>query len=221
MRRTSRRAFGKQLAGAAAAFPLASMATSAQQSAKDQREQKASPDEIRYHENTPPPLLIEDGSLSFSIKKNIGTNPLRETASGDNYIYEGDLYGSGHNDFHHVRILHGSGKLLYDDAANVIVLEVQEAARGKIGELLFEPTENQFKVTSKKFTTGNAQLRWEVSGTNTKKHRFVHQGSGANDFRVSTITVKKEDGSSQTFSAPVEANGRPFSQEYRILVWFD
>jgi hypothetical protein len=217
MKRTSRRTFGKQLTGAIAALPVVSLAAN---SAAGQTKQTAT-EQKKYHENTPPPLLIEDGSLSFTIKKNIGSNPLRETPSGDDFIYDGDLFGTGHNNFHHVRILHGSGKLLYDDAANVIVLEVHEAARGKIGELLFEPTINQFKVTSKKFTNGNAQLRWEPSGTNTKKHRFVHQGSGGNDFRVSTITVKKGDGSSQSFSAPLEANDRPFSQEYRILVWFN
>jgi hypothetical protein len=219
MRKTSRRTFGKQLTGAIAALPLASLANRAAGQAKQPT--KSATDGKRYHQNTPPPLVIEDGSLSFSIKAD---KELKETPDGDNFIYTGEI-SSGRNNFHHIRVLHGSGKLLYEDLEakdSIITLDLQEVSAKPIGTIRLEAFASEIKVTSKPLTSGKAKLKYDgVTGMTAKKQRYHHEGSGPNDFRISTITIMRgEDQSSQTFTAPAEASDRPFWQEYRILVWF-
>lgn len=217
MRRTSRRTFGKQLTGTLAALPLASLANRATGQTKETT--KSGKDAKRYHENTPPPLSIEDGSLSFSIKTD---KELKETPDGDDFIYTGEISSGGN--FHHIRVLHGSGKLLYQDLeaeGSIITLDLQEVSAKPIGTIILQGSASEIKVTSKPLNSGKAKLKYDgVTGMTAKKQRYRHEGSGPKDFRISTITIMRGDQSSQTFTAPAEAADRPFWQEYRILVWF-
>ena len=220
MTKTSRRTFGKQFTGAIAATALFSQ--SANTAGQTQKTTKRDSEDAKfYHQNTPPPIVIEDGSLNFSFKT---TTPPTEDPSGNDYIYKARILGTGQNNIHHIRVLHGSGDLLYEDleaSGSTITIEIQETGARPIGEIKVEGSPDEVKVTSRKINTGMSQLRpGGATGMGmNRKHRFSHQGSGANDFRITSITIDKTDGSSQRFKAPNEQAGRPFSQEYRILIW--
>jgi hypothetical protein len=221
MKRTSRRTFGKQLTGALAALPLVSLATSTLGQTRRTTAKQREYDRL-YHQNTPPPLLIEDGSLTFTFKTTRPTRPLEPTQSGNIYTYSGNVFGAGNNEIHYIRVLHGSGKMLYDDAGKSITLEVQgRGSVNKIGEIVITALPDLLTIKSTPFNTGRADLVHSVTGMIVKRHQYSHQGSGGNDFRISSIMVTNVDDSTQSFSAPPERQGQPFSQEYQIMVWFD
>jgi hypothetical protein len=100
MQKTSRRNFGKLIAGAVAAFPLASCTSpstenqNAQPSAGEtQREKQAAqqprPEEAFSHQDTPPPMILEEGSLKVDVRNaNLGAGDEFPKESANNYRWE-------------------------------------------------------------------------------------------------------------------------------------
>src|SRR5689334_676501 len=110
MEKTSRRSFGKLMTGALAALPVVSATTNTNAKARAEREE--SPIVMydnRYHENTPPPVEIAEGSFSVLIKTKTTTKPLVETGTGP-FLYQGKVEGHSDNNFETIKILHGSGE---------------------------------------------------------------------------------------------------------------
>jgi hypothetical protein len=222
MRRTSRRAFGKQLAGAAAALPLASLATSVpgqdQQSAKDQKDQV---EEKFYHENTPPPVSIEEGSLRIRVPKN---KPLVEpTGTPLRFVYTGDFRPTSprptdSNEIAHLRILRGNGDMIFANSQAAgfwIKLELQQRNGNPAGNIKFRGGAN-FVVDS--------DARLTRSGGGNIKHEYRHHGGGAAEFRVKRISVATGDpdlpASPVHFLIDLGAATPDFpSAEFRILIW--
>jgi hypothetical protein len=72
MKNSSRRAFGKQLTGAVAALPLVLATKTAALTDNAQRKRA----DIRSHQDTPPPIIIEEGSIKLDVfNQNLGSGP--------------------------------------------------------------------------------------------------------------------------------------------------
>jgi len=227
MTRTSRRNFGKLMAGAMATVPIASLVESndvlAQSKAKSDEVLR---EDIRYHENTPPPIEMLDGSFFFVIKTPNATKPLDESGSGP-FVYKGKIAGSSDNNIEHIKILHGSGEWIYRDleaVGSTITIELQDYDNGRSGTLTVSGDGPAFQVVSQGYGPGNAngKLNWtHDSGRPHHKHKFSHQGGPGNkDFRITSIKITKGGPTTLNFVLPAVSSSAPFeSQEYRILIW--
>ena len=91
MKKTSRRSFGKQLTGAVAALPLVSLSGRTPAFARDEPlnlPQRKKWD-IRSHQDTPPPIIIEEGSIKIDVKdQNLGAGPALPADPGGGYMWE-------------------------------------------------------------------------------------------------------------------------------------
>lgn len=137
MKKTSRRKFGKQLTGALAALPVAAVVfeenTLAQKDQQKTPLTRTAPERIKTSHNTPPDILIGEGSLFIERKGEYAQNDVVTDPSGTanrrkrhhlrassprNKIFPG-----------HIKIVDGNGEILYrnDSARNCIIgLAVQD-----------------------------------------------------------------------------------------------
>lgn len=228
MDKTSRRSFGKLMTGALAALPVAS--AFADTNAKARSEAEESPIVMydnRYHQNTPPPVEISEGSFSVLIKTPSATQPLRETGSGP-FLYQGKVEGSTDNNFETIKILHGSGEWVYRDVeatGSIITVELQDFNNGRVGTLTISGDTDSFYVGSRGYGSGNAngQLIWtHENGKAHHKHRFTHRGGPGNkDFRVTGMRITRGGPTTLNLALPAVSDDNPFEpQGYRILIWF-
>ena len=223
MKKTSRRKFGQLIAGAVAAIPVASIA--AQTPRVPRAPGKTSLQDILNHENTPPPIMIEDGSFQLKIK-HVDTNgdPMTRTGSGTSWTYKGNF--NTNNNFAHLRVMHGSGEMLYSDlnaAGAKILITLEDEDHNPAGNLVFEGSATDFIVTSNGTGNGDAdgKLDWSKAyGKPKSKHRWVHKGRGNSnkDFRISRIIITKTNGAVLAFDVQVDLS-QFASQDFRILAW--
>ena len=231
MKKTSRRNFGKQLTGAIATLPLAAIVSSKTEARSPLRTRSASVGSLvdeRYHENTPPPIELVDGSFAIHIKTLPTTTaqPLTRTGSGHSWVYKGKLDTSSDNNIEHIKILHGSGESVFRDveaSGSVITIELQDENDGRVGTLTVFGDRDFFQVASFGYGSGNAdgQLVWtHENGKPHHKHHFTHQGGPGNkEFRITGIRITKGGATTLNLALP-PVSGTPFeSQGYRILVW--
>lgn len=228
MRRTLRLTFGKRLTGAIAVFALASLAMIAsgqsQQSAKDQKDRKDQVEAKFYHENTPPPVSIDEGSLRILVP---GNRPLAQPSPGPRprYVYTGDFRPSptpspASNEIAQIRILQGNGDTIYSNSpatGSWIKLELQNSNGQPAGDIKIRGGAN-FVVDS------DAPLTSPTTGGGHLKHSYHHPGGGAMQFRVKSIKVTIGDPDSAQspirFHIDLGPVIPPFqSQEYRVLIW--
>lgn len=226
MRGTSRRTFGKKLMGAIAVLALASLATStsgqSQQSTKDQKDQKDQAEAKFYHENTPPPISIEEGSLSIVVPRN---KPLREPSGTPlRFVYTGDFRPpspppGASNEIAQLRILHGNGDTIYSNSnarGFWIKLELQKSNGDPAGNIIFRGGAN---------FVADSDARLTPSGGGNIKHNYRHPGGGASDFRVKSIKVTTGDPESANSPVHFLIDLGPTTpttfrrEEYRILIW--
>jgi hypothetical protein len=228
MRGTSQRTFGKKLMGAIAVLALASLATStsgqSQQSTKDQKERKDQAEEKFYHENTPPPVSIEEGSLRILVPGNrplVQPSPTPQTR----YVYTGDFRPSppppgASNEIAHIKILQANGDTIYSNSqarGSWIKLELQDSNGRPVGDIKIRGGAN-FVADS------DARLTPSPQGGGNLKHSYHHPGGGAARFRVRSIKVTLGDPDSPQspvrFHIDLGPVTPPFQlQEYRILIW--
>jgi len=226
MKKTSRRSFGKLMTGAIAALPVASLSARANATLRTNERTATAMPANRYHENTPPPVEINDGSFAFLVKTPTQTKPLNETGSGP-YLYKGKVDGSTDNNIEHIKILHGSGEWVYRDleaTGSMITIELQDYDNGRAGTLVVSGDTDAFQVLSTGYGSGNAngQLSWSrENGRPHYKHHFMHRGGPGNkEFRVTGIRITKGGATTLNLALPSVSANNPFeSQGYRILVW--
>jgi hypothetical protein len=241
MKKTSRRSFGKQFAGALAAVPLASVsAKSDPQQSKPGQSPKSDPVCIRTHENTPPPISINDGSLTMflaTVETTTGnpSNPMNnESDTSTEHFHKGNLNGSKSNEIVHIKVLHGSGNLLYqnlDATDSTVTVQLEDIDGGDVGAVNFSapntvpapghPFAPEFIIKGTGPTAANRKLQYNGHGTGRHKdrHEFAHKGGPTvKEFRVAAITVEK-GGQILFFTKAPPRTADPFSQEYRLLLW--
>jgi hypothetical protein len=176
-----------------------------------------------FHENTPPPLLVEDGSLNISA-----VIPLAPGGSQNVWSYSGTIPGSQSSEIAHIKVLHGSGNVVFmdlDAGDSTITINLLDEVKGAAGKLEITGGPNQFQIISTGQGNGTGKLdHTPPTGTAsaTPKHRYTHKGGeNAKAFRVVGINITKPSGQVFNLRLPLPTVANPFvSQEFRILVWF-
>lgn len=239
MKKTSRRNFGKLMTGAIAAIPAISLAP--ESVVLGQRRGEKSQDKIciRSHESTPPPISIEDGSLKFTVEASTA-DPLKLQSGGPPWVYEGDINSGTDNEIAHIRVLHGSGSLLFQDLeaeGSTVTVHLRDTSHKLVGQLVFSKgsgsgSPSPFRVKSEKFGTtsqGDGMLMHQLpsgTGSHKNRHSFQHKGGDTNnEFRVTRIEIEKPNdlgGTDKVFTVSIKKPAPTdefFSHELRVLIW--
>jgi hypothetical protein len=223
MKKTSRRNFAKSVAGAIAAIPIVSVAASGQRQSRQKR--------ILNHENTPPPISIDDGSLDLRIKHPDDNKPLEESGQDRLWYYRGKLNGARANSIEHVKVLDGAGEKRYMDlnaTGSVITITLKDESDGRVGELRFREIqdfgESKFEVRSTGYGNGKGKGQLSYSkgdGKPARKHKWKHQGGdGPKDFRIVGINITGGSVRPFNLNLPPVSEASPFeNQEFRVLIW--
>lgn len=229
MKKTSRRTFGKQITHALAALPVATLASAS----FGQTKQGVRPhrNDNRTHENTPPPIEFQDGSLSVLAKATSPVHPLPEKGSNP-YTYQGRVDPRpDKNMIDHIKILHGSGEWIYRDldaAGSVLTVELKDENDGPVDILEVSTggsgSSDYFQVVSKGSSgsgVGNGPFKASSKpGKPFFKHLLEHKGGGGNkEFRVTGIKITKNDTTTLDLHVPPISTTAFESQGYRILIW--
>lgn len=225
MKKTSRRSFGKQITGALAALPIASLAAT-QDAGAQTRDQAKRDDlaklvetlEIRTSHDTPPTVLIMDGSFiietdksDFDEKDEVAAQPKKYRRTPQDPRKR--LFMA------HVKIVDGSGEVLYrgnyhNPASNLSIAittaENDVVTLGRAG--------NKFEVT----TASNKKLQ-KTSGDDqpvgTKRlgrFRCRREVAGNPQASITSVAVRKDGTSVFDVSlADLPDNGR----ELKVMAW--
>jgi hypothetical protein len=206
MKDTSRRNFGKQMAGAFAALPLVSLLTD-QRTLAQTKEKPRSREQIDTTHDTPPPVVIADGSLIIESEQ--AFDP--PSGSGP-YLYR----GSGTPQIAHVRILHDNGDKLYEDLnahGTEIKIIWKNEDNSESGNLVVKGGSSFVISCDKRLTYSSVSRR--------RRHKYDHPGSGGNKrIRIESIEITNRLKLKTTFTAPPFANASEFvPAEFRVLIW--
>jgi len=222
MKKTSRRNFGKLIAGAAAALPVASLSSIST--------------EAQQHQDTPPDILLEEGSLKLDVKDvNLGAgDELPKHPSGNYYRWEfpttaTEIYIVG------VQIVSGAGKILFFlnrdnvDQAEKLPLHIlvhMEGTAGSRKELILS-TEGKYvtfkvpmdRVLKKKRLTPNGPF--EPGSTGRIRFRYFDTG-GAENWKIEGVAVGiGPAGAHKVITRFNRANLGTAINGVQVMLWFD
>ena len=213
MKRTSRRKFGKQLTTALATLPAAALVN---QSALGQRSNvnKSAAEDVRTSHNTPPDVLVSEGSLNIESH-----DPFAETPAGGGTF---DYALSGVPQITHIRVLQDNGDKIYEDIEG-ITREVRinwedNNASPQGGTVRVFNDSGKFKINSDK------QLQGPGANPPPASHRrfkYGHPGNPNKRMRIRSIDITNAAGMTTTFTAPSQADTQNefMPHEFRILIW--
>jgi hypothetical protein len=212
MKKTSRRNFGKQLTGALAALPVAVLATSPGASAQRKEQAKSRairPVDILTSHNTPPPLVIADGSLIVESDQE-----LTESGGGANpFLYT----GVGSPDIGHIRVLQDNGDKIYEELeVNTRQIEIswRDEDNNVGGPLIITGGGIHFQIKSDK------ELKHQPVKKKKRKHEYKHHaGGGTKEIRIESIAITNSRGAKTTFTAAPIVPGAFTPDGFRILIW--
>lgn len=219
MKKTSRRTFGKQLAGALAALPTAALVTSTVGQPRKGRQRR---EEIKNHENTPPPIDIQDGSFTIKAKTRTANHPLAETGSGP-FTYRGKIFPTnGENAIEHIRVFRGNGDRFYRDGSaegSVVTIQLKDENDVLVDTLVF----SSVVINGDDFLQIVSNTQMAPSSRPGRKHRHFleHRGGAGNrDFRITSIRITKGGSTRLNHTLPPVSADHPFEpQGLRVLIW--
>ena len=195
MKKTSRRNFGKLIAGAAAALPLTSI------SARNLPEKA-----IQYHQDTPPDLILEQGSLIIDIRDSALAAQQEPPSGSDGYRWRFPQTGQGNIYMLAVRIVSGAGEVLFyadrdhrEKSENVEVLTLLLHMEGLLSdrnrkEVIVSTDRNYvtFKVPSDRKLKKNHQNNTPVPDEASKgvvRFRYLDENGNAGNFNLKSVAV--------------------------------
>lgn len=205
-KKSSRRRFTSSIMAAIAALPFMHLQSNAQNRAK--KKNRTKPQFITH--DTPPPIIIEDGSLEIHTR-----DPLVLAAPSAPYFYTSQFGGT--TNISHIRILDQNGtSLYYEPRAKGSTLKVQ--LQNEDGTLADEIT-----VTGGSAIQVRSRDRRLAEHPNHKpnafrKHQCEHPGRGNQRFRIGRIEVLNAP---HTFVKDATSHAEYFSEEYRIMIWLE
>lgn len=159
MKKTSRRSFGKQLAGAIATLPVASLALGETVQDKKKRSQ-AQLDFFKEHD-TPPPVMVAEGSVTVETTDPFGL-------PGPAGIGRKKHFVSAYDDLKlaHIKIVDGSGEIVYRNdkpgAAEVRILITggPDVKLGRIADGFYIDLPNDNELGSPQTLDGKRKARY-------------------------------------------------------------
>ena len=223
MKNTSRRNFGKQLAGGIAAVSVASIAgKGASLDGSEQRPKTTSQRKIRTHD-TPPPLEFDNGS--FVVEKERDFN--RSDVNGDRLEYK---ITSGNTTLHHIKIVDGSGEVLFrknDADACKVSVELRNSQGNANSSTSINAFSRSINNTTKHFivdVNGDKTLQPpqgnEDKPTSKKRDkRFRHSG-GAN-FSMWKITITEETNTTETVFTLFPRTLAEEGADLKVMMWLE
>jgi len=191
MKKTSRRNFGKLIAGAAAALPLTSISAGT-------LPKRA----MQYHQDTPPDLTLEQGSLIVDIKDLTLADHQELPSISDGYQWKFPQKGEGNIYMLGVKIVSGSGAVLfYADRDHREKSEIPEVLTLLLHmEGLFSDRNRKEVIvsTSQNYVTfkvpSGRKLKKKESDSDpdskgTVRFRYLDEDGNAGSFNVKSIAV--------------------------------
>jgi hypothetical protein len=195
MKKTSRRDFGKLIAGAAAALPLTSISAGT-------LPKRA----MQYHQDTPPDLILEQGSLIIDIKDPALADRQELPSVSDGYQWKLPQTGQGNIYTHAVKVVAGDEHVLFyadrdhrEKSENVEPLTLLLHMEGLLSdsnrkEVIVSTSRNfvTFKVPSgrklKKNHQNNAPIP-DPGSKGTVRFRYLDENGNAGNFNVQSIGI--------------------------------
>ena len=194
MKKTSRRDFGKLIAGAAAALPLSSISAGT-----------LPKNAIQYHQDTPPDLILEQGSLIIDIKDPALADRQELPSVSDGYQWRLPQTGQGDNIYMlAVKIVSGAGDILFyadrdhreksDSVGLLTLLLHMEGLLSDRKEVIVSTNRNYvtFKVPSGRKLKKNHQNNVPIpdpGSTGTVRFRYLDENGNAENFNLKSIAV--------------------------------
>jgi len=212
MKKTSRRSFGKQLTGALAAVPLASIAVS--ESASGQRPARPRRQDVvrnRFNEHdTPPPVMVGEGSLIVETTDPFGSSVPAGASRKKHFV---DAY-SGYS-IAHIKIVDGSGEMLYRNdkprgaEVRIVLDDASEVKLGRIADGFYIDLPNDKDL-------GRAQPQ-----TSKRENKYRPKKSSA-DLAIAAIKIAENPTPASPLLFKIakdDLNSR--LEEARIMVWLE
>jgi hypothetical protein len=208
MKKTSRRNFGKQLTGALAALPIVAAIDVSGQRPNVQRTQKV---EFFREHDTPPPVLLGEGSLTVETSHPFGNSAPASTGRHRHIVPDYQALQLAH-----IKVVDGSGEMLYRN-------DMPRTAEIRV--LLSDGDEVKIGVESQNFyidllndkDLGNAQNQ-----NGRKRQKIYRPKKNAAELEIAAITVAQ----SSTANAPIlfriaKDDLNSHLEEARIMVWLE
>jgi hypothetical protein len=220
MKTTSRRNFARTMTAALAAAPVALLTKTGARAQTPSKgaEVRPSREQIRFHQDTPPPIEILDGSLIVE-----SADEFDETGS---YLYTLKIDPV----IEHIRVIADNGDKIYED------LDASEVTTGGdvTSSIIDIVVVNEDNVRSNVNITGGVKIGADrffqiksdkrLKKDNQKKRRkfkYDHEGNGGNKrVRIESIEITNVHGRKTKFTASPTRTGDDFiPDEFRILIW--
>jgi hypothetical protein len=229
MKKTSRRSFGKQLTGAIAALPIASLATKGIAGQMDPKKaSRVSVQKTEKEHDTPPPLFIQSGSLILEARtdKNDWTHtPMPGSRRGYRVLTKdrNDQPPTTAIFVAHIKIVDGSGELVYrfdnyNNTTKSVPVHVNCLMNGDLTEnfhLSVDNTEFVIDVPDKRKI--KPKQGDPVMNGKRKRVKYLNdQGSDSHD--ITTIQIVK--GPRVLYQVDRSDLGKG-ADEMRIMVWWE
>jgi hypothetical protein len=231
MKKTSRRRFGKQLAGAIAAIPIVSSVVEAQQPQTIKADSQKTQAKMFREHDTPPPLVLMSGSMIIEARTDKNDWGVGSQSGNDrkHLILPKDNNDNpppnGSNIFiAHVKIIDGSGDLLFkfdndQSATKNVPIVVTAVMDGNANEKIRVSHEGRnfallFPKDHRKIDKKANDL---PMGKHRQRARYLDD-NGSDSHELSSVAVMK--GAQQLFfieTAELPSKG----EELRILLWWE
>jgi hypothetical protein len=213
MKNSSRRSFGKQLAGTLISLPV--LASVAEVYGQKRVKSKVQARDFREH-NTPPPVLIAEGSLTIETTAEFGATPTPAGAGRKRHFM--DL---GPRRIKHIRIVDGSGEMLFRKHNPPADVEIRvlishpgtahpptELRMGRAATNLYVDLVNEKEL-------GNPDTLPDVK--RTKRYK-VRRGNVPLEFEAITVAAAAHPSTSILFTKKKEDLDSRL-KEVRIMIW--
>jgi hypothetical protein len=216
MKKTSRRHFGKQLTGALVSLPVVGSAIqlSAQQQTPDRKKvasQTAQTEKKREHD-TPPPVLIAEGSLTVETMSRFGGPMGAGQGRKKHHI---DIGGK---EIAHIKIVDGSGEMLYrNDKPRNAEIRVLVRVNSADSEVKMGRSGSNLYID----LTDDKDIGTATPGGKHRTERYRLKKS-ADDLELLAITVAENASANSPILFKVTREDlNSHLEEARIMVWLE
>ena len=221
MKKTSRRNFAKTMTAALAAAPVAFLTDpdAKAHTPSKSSQVRTSREQARFHQDTPPPIEILDGSLIVeSADKFTGTDTVLTLKSAP---------------IEHIRVIADNGDKLYEDLeASEVDPSTGEVTSSTIDIVVINEDKVRsnvkivggVKIGPDKFLqiTSDKKIKFKSTQKKRRKFRYEHEGNGGKDVHIESIEITNVRGRKTKFTVATSGNGEDFiGEDFRILIWRD
>jgi hypothetical protein len=207
MKKTSRRSFGRQITGALATLPLASLVTSPSASAQTSHD-------------TPPPVLLMNGSVIVETAE--ADFDEKEIVSGQRKKYKRRPVGAGMKvSLAHIKVIDGSGEILYRGDCQTTCRDFSIAVTTAENDIInLASIANKFQIdtpSNKKLDKTTDPFDQPMSARRKGRFRYKDDSSGA---QTSIKSVAVKQGGAGVFEVILD-DLPDDGQELKVMMWLE